>query len=645
MKVYLHVIIFLCLGMSQDVHLWISSIEDNVLELSFKSNAPIYGFDFKINSYTDNVLPIDYIEESFTNGENSEIAYTINAGGGSVAQNNFHCFTDGENRFIGVSLANNFLPATDSTIMMSIPFSTNQENENYMIDSPIFFSKDENYNLIDLDVEYGLIEYQSGWPFNDTDKILGAPAIDDLNEDGFDEIIFCDYFGNVFITDYAGQLLHTFNTGNQIWGSPAIADLNNDNIKELIITSKDQKLYILNHQGELLMEYDANQYLLGTPAIGNIDDDEELEIIFGGYSNQGKIFAINMDGTDVSGFPVMINEKIQRGVALADFNQNNLDDIVFGTDSGNIYLLYDSGEIAFSINVDDDIRCAPVIIKMVDEHLIITGSRDDHLYAINANGEIKFSYDTGDKIDSSPVVLDYQEQIIIFFGSANGYLYAIDTNGNDLTGWPIDIGNAIESSPAIADFNGDDIPEIVVTSTSNDLKIYNFDGTTYKNIPIVFEFPFSGNPEIKDVDLDGDLEIFIGSTNGMIGVDIKDINGEVNSYWHQFRGGLTRNGYIEVEQFLHTDYDDIRTKFLLTDIYPNPFNPFTNINYYIPEGSIIEISIHDIMGKKIKTIKKGFVNQGHHSLIWDAANFASGKYLVYLSTENIKLSKIITLIK
>ena len=26
--------------------------------------------------------------------------------------------------------------------------------------------------------------------FNDTDKILGAPAIDDLNEDGFDEIIF-----------------------------------------------------------------------------------------------------------------------------------------------------------------------------------------------------------------------------------------------------------------------------------------------------------------------------------------------------------------------------------------------------------------------------------------------------------------------
>ena len=79
------------------------------------------------------------------------------------------------------------------------------------------------------------------------------------------------------------------------------------------------------------MEYNAGQYLLGTPAIGDIDDDNELEIIFGSYSNQGQIFAINMDGTDVSGFPVMINEKIQRGVALADFNQNNLMVIILQT--------------------------------------------------------------------------------------------------------------------------------------------------------------------------------------------------------------------------------------------------------------------------------------------------------------------------
>ena len=70
-----------------------------------------------------------------------------------------------------------------------------------------------------------------------------------------------------------------------------------------------------------------------------------------------------------------------------------------------------------------------------------------------------------------------------------------------------------------------------------------------------------------------------------------------------------------------------------------------DINYYIPENTMIEISIHDIMGRKIQTLKKGFVHQGYHSVIWDASHLASGKYLVYLSSNDIKLSKVATLIK
>ena len=36
---------------------------------------------------------------------------------------------------------------------------------------------------------------------------------------------------------------------------------------------------------------------------------------------------------------------------------------------------------------------------------------------------------------------------------------------------------------------------------------------------------------------------------------------------------------------------------------------------------------------------------GYHSIVWDASHLASGKYLVYLSSNNIKLSKVATLIK
>ena len=636
--------ISISISICDDVHIWISDIQNEHIEISIQSNEPIFGFDFKLNSISDDSIPLEYEEESFSNGLSSTSIHTIDTGIGIVSNNNFNCFTDGINRIISLSLANNFLPATDSTIMMTIPLLP-ANNSSYTIQDPIFFTKDLNFSIVDLEVEYGLIEFQSGWPFSESDKILGAPAIFDLNLDGQKEIVFCDYSGKVFISNIYGEILHSFDTDNQIWGSPTITDLNNDGLYELIITSKDQYLYILNHDAELLMSYNANQYLLGTPAVGNIDLDTDLEIIFGGYSNQGKIFAINMDGTNVDDFPVEINEKIQRGVALADINQNNLNDIIFGTDSENIYVLYDNGEIGLSVPVEGDVRSAPSVVKMNNEYLIIAGSRDDYLYGITQNGEIKFSYYTGDKVDSSPVILDFNNEVIIFFGSSNGNLYAIDTNGNNVNGFPVNIGSAIESSPAISDFNGDGIPEIIVSSVSNDLKIYNLNGTEYKQIPISFEFPFSGHPVISDIDNDGDLEIFIGTTNGMIGIDIKDVNGITGGYWNQYRNNLNRNGYIESEQILNNIDEQTLSEFKLMSPYPNPFNPITQITYYVPKSSLVEIAIHDVTGRKVEILEKSIKTLGYHSIKWDASNLSSGNYFINLNSDDIKLSQLITLIK
>ena len=69
-------------------------------------------------------------------------------------------------------------------------------------------------------------------------------------------------------------------------------------------------------------------------------------------------------------------------------------------------------------------------------------------------------------MESSPIIIEHNDQVVIFFGSSNGYLYGIDTTGQNIAGFPIHIGNAIDSSPVIADFNGDGSPEIVVSSTT-----------------------------------------------------------------------------------------------------------------------------------------------------------------------------------
>lgn len=65
--------------------------------------------------------------------------------------------------------------------------------------------------------------------------------------------------------------------------------------------------------------------------------------------------------------------------------------------------------------------------------------------------------------------------------------------------------------------------------------------------------------------------------------------------------------------------------------YPNPFNPATTIEFSIQNDSMIELSIFNIKGQKIKTLLKNKFTKGSHSIIWNGDDennkpIASGIY-------------------
>lgn len=64
----------------------------------------------------------------------------------------------------------------------------------------------------------------------------------------------------------------------------------------------------------------------------------------------------------------------------------------------------------------------------------------------------------------------------------------------------------------------------------------------------------------------------------------------------------------------------IPEEFLLSQNYPNPFNPVTSIDYQIPEDAYVELSIFDMMGKKIVTLVNEQQSAGTHHVNWDANN-------------------------
>jgi hypothetical protein len=66
--------------------------------------------------------------------------------------------------------------------------------------------------------------------------------------------------------------------------------------------------------------------------------------------------------------------------------------------------------------------------------------------------------------------------------------------------------------------------------------------------------------------------------------------------------------------------------FKLLRAYPNPFNASTTIEFALAEPGDAELTIYDITGSKVETIRRPGLEPGRHSVVWDAKEVASGVY-------------------
>ena len=91
-------------------------------------------------------------------------------------------------------------------------------------------------------------------------------------------------------------------------------------------------------------------------------------------------------------------------------------------------------------------------------------------------------------------------------------------------------------------------------------------------------------------------------------------------------------------------------EFALHQNYPNPFNPQTKIRYDLPENSMVNITVYDMLGREVKTLVNQAQNAGFKSIIWDATNdygkaISAGIYLYqiqagdYIHTQKMVLLK------
>lgn len=202
--------------------------------------------------------------------------------------------------------------------------------------------------------------------------------------------------------------------------------------------------------------------------------------------------------------------------------------------------------------------------------------------------------------------------------SAGEYLVIVRDLDDFKVFWP-EVTNVVDS----IDFNFANSGEIIRLYNSSEVLIDQVEYDDEDGWPTE---PDGDGPtlELKDPDLDNSLASSWGASSG-------------------FGTPGSQNSLIVSNE--ETLGQGIPTSLSLSQNFPNPFNPSTNIEYFVKSTSQVSLEVFDILGQKISTLVNRKQTSGTYNVSFDASTLPSGIYMYRLTSDNVTLTRRMTLIK
>jgi len=155
--------------------------------------------------------------------------------------------------------------------------------------------------------------------------------------------------------------------------------------------------------------------------------------------------------------------------------------------------------------------------------------------------------------------------------------------------------------------------------------VYNF--TTDKTVGQEFKFGIGGGDNESSYGLNHIENIDDTNPTFTMHVQFGSINPNFYSAW-DFNAHAPKVG-------INADRPSVVTKFALSQNFPNPFNPTTEIRFDIPERSNVQLTIYNLLGHAVRKVTYDNLNAGNYSFVWDSRDMhgntvASGIYFYEL---------------
>ena len=533
---------------------------------------------------------------------------------------------------------------------------------------------------------------------------------------GFDILAASRDTKQVFALSYTGNNIAGWprTVLNTIRAGVVAGDIDGDGDKEIIAIDEKGVLYVWHANGTEFRNGDNDPTTNGvfrkfmnctlqyaSPAIGDIDGDNIDEIVVGTQGDS--LLVLNANGTSVPGFPKAFTTDVV-GVAVGDIDNNGILDVVMHEQGGFTRAFQGTGATLWSRWANDNLGFSPSpALGDLDNDgklEVVIPSKDRNVYVIRWNGTDLPGwpqvYTPTSWTESSPVIadLDHDGVLDIMLGNENKFITAWSANGQPLAGFPLAMSDAVRATPAVADLDKDGDVDVIAAGWDKTVRVWDFPGmfnpqkapwakyraNLYNDGNVTTELPTPVGGTMFTFALNEDvLELtwlVAPEAGGRFDVERADILGGVASPYRRVTtvdaaaGGLVRVTQRNLEmgdryafrligesgEVIHETsgiYIPV-SRGELGQNFPNPFNPATTIDYWVPEaggGAVpVHLVVYDVRGARVRTLVDKAQPAGRYRIQWDGRNndgapVGSGIYFYRMVTARFSDTKKMVLLK